>query len=178
MPQWLGELARSHVNVGLFQSFFYWKCRNGKAVCRAILHACTTFQSFFYWKCRNGQDETGLKYRAKLRFNPSFTGNAAMAGEVVVRIVKPNIVSILLLLEMPQWPKANYSVCYQRSCFNPSFTGNAAMALRPKRLGAFSKIVSILLLLEMPQWHLLLECQAEKERAFQSFFYWKCRNGL
>ncbi len=64
------------------------------------------FQSFFYWKCRNGQDETGLKYRAKLRFNPSFTGNAAMAFFGSPWHHCRVHVSILLLLEMPQWHAA------------------------------------------------------------------------
>ncbi len=69
-----------------------------------------------------------VKVRCAFRFNPSFTGNAAMAfrdGKNLIRIGQG---------------------------FNPSFTGNAAMArlIPPWQGGA--GCVSILLLLEMPQW--------------------------
>ncbi len=85
-------------------------------------------------------------------FNPSFTGNAAMApssGGILERI---EIVSILLLLEMPQWPPV---------LFIPRSTAS----------------VSILLLLEMPQWRRCVAVLGDSFTVFQSFFYWKCRNG-
>ncbi len=87
------------------------------------------FQSFFYWKCRNG-----------------------------------------ILMENDEW-------CFEFG-FNPSFTGNAAMARHTRSELKPLQIVSILLLLEMPQWLVVLEIAFALLEMFQSFFYWKCRNGL
>ncbi len=111
------------------------------------------FQSFFYWKCRNGALSRPQK-----------------------RLGEP--VSILLLLEMPQWLEVIAKCRFGYRRFNPSFTGNAAMAEKHGGLLDILSNVSILLLLEMPQWHKNFILNQIIRNAFQSFFYWKCRNGI
>ncbi len=111
-------------------------------------------------------------------------------------------VSILLLLEMPQWPRNDLLQAVNFCSFNPSFTGNAAMAQKTHimtienfqfqsffywkcRNGqqwdckpGIPNLVSILLLLEMPQWQPDVADAMPPMDKFQSFFYWKCRNGI
>ncbi len=135
----------------LFQSFFYWKCRNGPE------EPMTTpppqeFQSFFYWKCRNGFMRWCGEEDITFSFNPSFTGNAAMAG----RSAKARRAGIWFqsffywkCRNGPQRPKKTR---WQVLSFNPSFTGNAAMAMQVSEQLLLIYFVSILLLLEMPQW--------------------------
>ncbi len=127
MPQWRTGMISGGIITAAFQSFFYWKCRNGMIVPNAnnvslevsILlllempqwhdplaiasHAVNQFQSFFYWKCRNGFGPVLFLLCVYCGFNPSFTGNAAMAGRIFIELPMRNTVSILLLLEMPQW---------------------------------------------------------------------------
>ncbi len=127
MPQWpQGRLFGSRESR-VFQSFFYWKCRNGTTNL-IMSNLKDLFQSFFYWKCRNGNT----------------------TGSVFARFFN---VSILLLLEMPQWHLFNQIVSHNQKSFNPSFTGNAAMAKATDN-------------------------ETVEALKFQSFFYWKCRNGM
>ncbi len=110
-------------------------------------------------------------------FNPSFTGNAAMAPRIADHGPTAKRVSILLLLEMPQWHYYKAPGLSQSAGFNPSFTGNAAMAYFGPGHDSLSCRVSILLLLEMPQWREFSGKPFGYIPMFQSFFYWKCRNG-
>ncbi len=89
------------------------------------------FQSFFYWKCRNGRLPMWRGHWCIICFNPSFTGNAAMASASNSMLRVSMVVSILLLLEMPQWHAVRFPQMRIPVRFNPSFTGNAAMAFAP-----------------------------------------------
>ncbi len=112
-----------------------------------------------------------------------------------------NIVSILLLLELPWWLSNPDNLFHYSLSFNPSFTGIALVASGVPIGAARALVVSILLLLELPWWPdtaqqssrktlvsilLLLElpwwpCAFAPLRnptsMFQSFFYWNCLGG-
>ena len=88
-----------------------------------------SFQSFFWWKSRNG---------------------------------------IMKSLSRP----------IAQTCFNPSFDGNPEMGRGHSSQNHFSQRVSILLLMEIPKWDLDLRYIHRVKTQFQSFFWWKSRNGL
>ncbi len=176
MPQWHFVAKGAEAFGMVFQSFFYWKCRNGRT--RKFHHRiCITvsillllempqwpgcapmkprrlfwFQSFFYWKCRNGPGLGRQSVVRRHRFNPSFTGNAAMAYAhwlvllAGLRSFNPSFTGNAAMANQTIFPRIPLP------SFNPSFTGNAAMASEN-----CSRVSNFLM--------------------FQSFFYWKCRNG-
>ena len=147
------------------------------AHCQICLHITgIRFQSFFYWNCLGGR---------QCAFNHP----------------NQNIVSILLLLELPWWPILRACICPPNQCFNPSFTGIALVAVKLTVDSIRGVVVSILLLLELPWWREICSQSLKKSSCFnpsftgialvasrlwfshvlftlfQSFFYWNCLGG-
>ena len=160
----------------VFQSFFWWKSRNGQGHLLSPRHCLNVsilllmeipkwdlvvsislgnhlpFQSFFWWKSRNGSK-----------------------NKIVLLILFD--VSILLLMEIPKWDwklfwgwtirsafqsffwwksrngrHGPFAPSRKKTGFNPSFDGNPEMGYLDRHKRIYLAMVSILLLMEIPKW--------------------------
>ena len=200
IPKWVAGTWSARASMYLFQSFFWWKSRNGKNVFEfwhwigfvsilllmeipkwvdvvfRVFPFFIPFQSFFWWKSRNGRCIWPQELLFELCFNPSFDGNPEMGThnrqigfqcdrfqsffwwksrnghQIAAHSEFLELVSILLLMEIPKWANlSDFNTC-KDLCFNPSFDGNPEMGAKydDAKCGGF---------------------------VFQSFFWWKSRNG-
>ena len=159
------------------------------------------FQSFFWWKSRNGSANWLLTKPRATCFNPSFDGNPEMGRLWFQRRSASIFVSILLLMEIPKWEsmfqgrgkwKRGFNPSFDGNpemgnrftgvlnpslSFNPSFDGNPEMGDTQDEFDVLEYAVSILLLMEIPKWDSSPNGFADSGNGFQSFFWWKSRNG-
>ena len=134
------------------------------------------FQSFFWWKSRNGKKKVPARPSDVDGFNPSFDGNPEMGTLQTLAVSSGRLfqsffwwksrngkawlgqhlwetwVSILLLMEIPKWASLILGVDANNFSFNHSFDGNPEMGCYRHPDQCRRSFVSILLLMEIPKW--------------------------
>ena len=142
-------VTRDAVGCTRFQSLFSWMLLSGVAASPPCMWSSATsfnpcsrgccsvarvrrprrdirrFQSLFSWMLLTGRPPAGL--RGTAGFNPCSRGCCSVAATWQRRAV-PTWVSILVLVDVAQWPRQSAAVDDATACFNPCSRGCCSVA--------------------------------------------------
>ena len=136
-----------------FQSLFSWMLLSGTAAAAERRSGRLMFQSLFSWMLLSG---------------PHAREARAQTGDLV---------SILVLVDVAQWPATRSGTRHDRRCFNPCSRGCCSVAIGTCRSCADLE-VSILVLVDVAQWPLRCCSRGSADHdGFQSLFSWMLLSG-
>ena len=177
VAQWRGSGASGRGDTMRFQSLFSWMLLSGIWSKRRPTTPRSCFNPCSRGCCSVAAAPGQVKAHHRPGFNPCSRGCCSVASGSMPKRSKSHQVSILVLVDVAQWPPAAPATRSWRPCFNPcsrgccsvarssplsrrprpSFNpcsrGCCSVASQPGRIPLLADGVSILVLVDVAQWH-------------------------